>query len=185
MKDVEYLYVIHAEDVSACKVGRSNNPTVRTRNIIKESNIKKYSVFISEPILDSCVCEKAAHNFLSGHIHLNEWYFCEKQVAIEAVKNAVKNHGCTRTERVLRAEKKKAAFSSIQRAKIPEKKTQLCLTLRSARMNSGMHQSDVARELGVNITTVSSWETGKTRPSLENFRKMCRLYGCPEDMIRF
>lgn len=58
------------------------------------------------------------------------------------------------------------------------------INLRAARVNAELEQSDVARELGINICTVSSWETGKTRPSLENFRKMCRLYGCPEDMIR-
>ena len=58
------------------------------------------------------------------------------------------------------------------------------ITLRAARVNAGLDQADVARELGVNIATVSSWETGKTKPSLENFKKMCNLYNCPADMIR-
>lgn len=59
------------------------------------------------------------------------------------------------------------------------------ITLRAARVNAGFDQSDVARKLGVNIATVSSWETGKTRPSLDRFRKLCELYDCPEDMIKF
>lgn len=58
------------------------------------------------------------------------------------------------------------------------------ITLRAARVNAGLDQADVARELGVNIATVSSWETGKTQPSLENFHKLCQLYGWPEGQIR-
>lgn len=58
------------------------------------------------------------------------------------------------------------------------------ITLKAARVNAGLDQSDVARKLGVNIATVSSWETGKTRPSLENFRKLCKLYDWPEEHIR-
>lgn len=58
------------------------------------------------------------------------------------------------------------------------------ITLRAARVNAGLGQSFVAYKLGVNVATVSSWETGKTKPSLDNFRKMCELYGCPEDMIK-
>lgn len=58
------------------------------------------------------------------------------------------------------------------------------ITLKSARINAGLKQTDVSNHLGVNVATVSSWETGKTNPSLANFRKMCELYNCPEDMIR-
>ena len=58
------------------------------------------------------------------------------------------------------------------------------ITLRAARVNAGLDQADVARELGVNIATVSSWETGKTQPSLENFKKLCWLYRWSEDQIR-
>lgn len=59
------------------------------------------------------------------------------------------------------------------------------ITLRAARVNAGLDQADVARELGVNIATVSSWETGKTRPSLDNLEKLCRLYNWPQEHIRW
>ena len=59
------------------------------------------------------------------------------------------------------------------------------ITLRAARVNAGLDQSDVAHKLGVNIATVSSWETGKTRPSLENFKKLCELYKWPESGIKW
>lgn len=58
------------------------------------------------------------------------------------------------------------------------------ITLRAARVNAGLDQSDVARELGVNIATVSSWETGKTNPSLENLKKMCELYKISVEFIK-
>ena len=58
------------------------------------------------------------------------------------------------------------------------------ITLKAAGINAGLDQSDVARELNVNITTVSSWETGKTQPSLENFTRLCELYRWPENGIR-
>lgn len=58
------------------------------------------------------------------------------------------------------------------------------ITLRAARVNAGMDQIDVAKALGVNIATVSSWETGKTNPSLENFKKMCELYRIPVEFIK-
>lgn len=59
------------------------------------------------------------------------------------------------------------------------------ITLKAARVNAGLNQSDVANELSVNITTVSNWESGKTKPSIENFRKLCELYKWPENCIKF
>lgn len=58
------------------------------------------------------------------------------------------------------------------------------ITLKAARVNAGLDQSEVAKKLGVNIATVSSWETGKTNPSLENFRKLCELYKWSEEFIK-
>lgn len=59
------------------------------------------------------------------------------------------------------------------------------ITLKAARVNAELDQYEVAKKLGVNIATVSSWETGKTKPSLDNFRKLCELYEWPENCIKF
>lgn len=59
------------------------------------------------------------------------------------------------------------------------------ITLRAARINAGLSQGEVAKAVGVNITTMSSWETGKTKPTTDKFRKMCELYDWPEECIRF
>lgn len=59
------------------------------------------------------------------------------------------------------------------------------ITLKAARINAGLKQIDVANKLSVNITTISNWESGKTKPSIENFRKLCELYKWPENCIKF
>lgn len=59
------------------------------------------------------------------------------------------------------------------------------ITLKAARINAGLKQTDVANHLGVNVATVSSWETGKNTPSLKNFYKLCELYGWPEEGFKF
>lgn len=51
------------------------------------------------------------------------------------------------------------------------------ISLKAARINAGLLQSDVARELGVYIKTVSNWETGKSRPRPDMIERICRLYG--------
>lgn len=58
------------------------------------------------------------------------------------------------------------------------------ITLKAARINAGLKQTDVANHLGVNVATVSSWETGKNTPHIKNFRKLCELYKCSEEEIR-
>lgn len=59
------------------------------------------------------------------------------------------------------------------------------ITLKAARINANLKQQEVANHLSVNIATVSSWETGKNMPSLKNFRKLCDLYNCALEEIKF
>lgn len=53
-----------------------------------------------------------------------------------------------------------------------EKKT----TLRELREASGMTQFDVAKELGVTITTVYNWERGTAEPYARHLLKLAQLY---------
>lgn len=46
-----------------------------------------------------------------------------------------------------------------------------------ARMALGMTQDDVAEEMACTRQTISSWEKGRTVPSLEEFRDLITLYG--------
>lgn len=59
------------------------------------------------------------------------------------------------------------------------------ITLRAARVNAGLSREEVAAKLAVNVSTVASWEAWKTKPSLDNFKRLCQLYEWPEDGIRF
>lgn len=57
------------------------------------------------------------------------------------------------------------------------------ITIKAARINKGLRQTDVAAELNVARETVSSWEKGKTKPSLKMVEPLCRLYGVSYDDI--
>lgn len=58
------------------------------------------------------------------------------------------------------------------------------ITLKAARINAGLSQSEAAEKMGVNVMTVSNWETGKTVPDVEDFKSLCELYRWPENGIR-
>lgn len=49
------------------------------------------------------------------------------------------------------------------------------------RKKSGLTQAEVAEELGVSRQAVSRWETGEISPSVENLRRLSKLYGVPMD----
>lgn len=58
------------------------------------------------------------------------------------------------------------------------------ITLKAARINAGLSQSEAAEKMGVNVMTVSNWETGKTIPDVGDFKRLCELYRWPENGIR-
>ncbi len=55
--------------------------------------------------------------------------------------------------------------------------------LAELRKKSGLTQSEVAEELGVSRQAVSRWETGEISPSVENLRRLSKLYGVPMDEL--
>ena len=59
------------------------------------------------------------------------------------------------------------------------------ITLEAARVNAGLTQKAVGRELNVSNRTVCNWEKGKTFPSAEHIDALCKLYGMPYDNINF
>ncbi len=57
-------------------------------------------------------------------------------------------------------------------------------TLRQLREASGLTQFQVAQQLEVTITTVSSWEREASEPSGRHLQKLARLYGVsPFDIL--
>jgi transcriptional regulator with XRE-family HTH domain len=47
------------------------------------------------------------------------------------------------------------------------------ITIKAARVNKGLRQTDVALALGVDRKTVGSWENGKTMPDVSLFEVLC------------
>ena len=61
----------------------------------------------------------------------------------------------------------------------------LKISLKAARVNAGLSQKDVAKELGISNKTLSSWECGDTFPSAKYIGSLCRLYNVVYDDIIF
>lgn len=57
------------------------------------------------------------------------------------------------------------------------------ISLEAARVNAKLRQCDVARKMGLNVSTIANWEKGKTSPSVIQFQTLCSLYKCPQDII--
>lgn len=57
------------------------------------------------------------------------------------------------------------------------------ISLKAARINADMLQSDVAQTLGVSKESVANWENGKTAPKSTILVRLCSLYGIPIDAI--
>ena len=61
----------------------------------------------------------------------------------------------------------------------------LRITLEAARVNAGMLQKEVCERLGVSLTTLVNWESGKTMPSVDRALELANLYGIRLDDINF
>lgn len=55
------------------------------------------------------------------------------------------------------------------------------MNLKELREQQGLRQVDVAKKLRIEQSTVSCWETGKTRPSKKLHKRLAKLYGCTVD----
>lgn len=57
------------------------------------------------------------------------------------------------------------------------------MSFKSARERSGMTQRDLATALGVDQSTVSLWEIGKTRPRAKLLPELARILRCSIDEL--
>ncbi len=55
--------------------------------------------------------------------------------------------------------------------------------LKECREAAGLTQKYVALSLGVKGPSVSNWESGKTKPTMENFSALAKLYGVSVDYL--
>ena len=58
-------------------------------------------------------------------------------------------------------------------------------TLRAARVNAGLTQDEVAKEVKKSKNTIVSYEKGRSIPDIETGKALARLYGMSVDDIIF
>lgn len=59
------------------------------------------------------------------------------------------------------------------------------ITLKAARVNAGLTQSEVAEKLNISAGTLKNWERGKTFPKQPQIEALCELYGVTYDNLFF
>ncbi len=59
------------------------------------------------------------------------------------------------------------------------------ITLRAARVNKGLTQEDVAKELKKSKNTIVNYESGKSIPDIETGKALAALYGMSVDDLIF
>lgn len=57
------------------------------------------------------------------------------------------------------------------------------ISLRAARANSKLRQSDVAHKMGVSIKTIQNWENGICFPRIDQFYHLTEIYNVSVDDI--
>jgi DNA-binding XRE family transcriptional regulator len=51
------------------------------------------------------------------------------------------------------------------------------------RVNAELTQAEVANRIGINVSTIISWENSRTYPTVPALKALCELYGCTMDDI--
>lgn len=57
------------------------------------------------------------------------------------------------------------------------------ISLKAARVNAEMTQKQAAERIGVDVSTIVSWENGKTSPKAPQLGELCNLYKLSVDSI--
>lgn len=57
------------------------------------------------------------------------------------------------------------------------------ISLKAARVNANMTQSDAGIAIGVSKDTIKSIESGRRGIDVMEFDKLCKIYGCTRDDI--
>lgn len=59
------------------------------------------------------------------------------------------------------------------------------ISLKAARINKGLRQTDVAVALGVDRKTIASWENGRSMPNASKIPTICEVLGVAYDNINW
>ena len=59
------------------------------------------------------------------------------------------------------------------------------ITLKAARVNANLSQGEAAKRLGIAVSTLRNWESGKTFPNKPKIDRICEVYGIGFDVLFF
>lgn len=59
------------------------------------------------------------------------------------------------------------------------------MSLRAWRVDCGLTSEQVASQIGVNRGTIERWESGKSSPTYPQLIRLCEIYNCTPDDVRF
>lgn len=59
------------------------------------------------------------------------------------------------------------------------------ISLKAARVNARLSQTEAAQKMGVSRSTIQNWESGRTAPNVVQADKLYEIYGLPQDAIFF
>ena len=59
------------------------------------------------------------------------------------------------------------------------------ISLKAARVNANLTQSEAAKKIGVTRDTISNWETGKSSPNVQKFQIIEKVYDVSYDRLNF
>lgn len=62
---------------------------------------------------------------------------------------------------------------------------EMAMNLKAARINAGLSRKEVGKALEMHPNTIASYESYKTTPDMETAQKICKLYGCNFDDIKW
>lgn len=61
----------------------------------------------------------------------------------------------------------------------------MAITLKAARVNAGMTQTEAAEQLGVTKNTLSNWEVGRSAPTAPQVKRLVALYRVTFEELTF
>lgn len=59
------------------------------------------------------------------------------------------------------------------------------VSIKAARINANLTLRESSEKIGVSISTLKNWETGKTFPNQPMIEKICEVYEVPYDFLNF
>lgn len=57
------------------------------------------------------------------------------------------------------------------------------ISLKAARVNAGLNQTEAAKMLNISVSSLNSWESGETEPKFSQIKRLCEIYNIPFDNL--